>query len=123
MFITEEEFAKFDYKTVDMILERLHNKTIEDTLKLLPDIIIGLIVKTKGINQTLEAFKTANPALAGREQELIQVMQDIELTNGALSLDEILKIVPAHMKNLQLDVPINQPHNIDEVERTANGFI
>lgn len=123
MFITEEEFANLNHATVEAVLERVHNKAIEATLRLLPEVILGLIVKTKGIQQTFADFKDKYPELSGREQDLMQVIQDIELEDGSLNLQEILVKVPERVKNLKVDIPAEQPHTIEEVERTANGFL
>lgn len=116
MFLTKD-------KKLDELLEAVHNKAVETTLKMLPDIIVGLVIKTKGINETLKAFKEANPELEGREKELADVIQAIEMENGALSLSEVLEKVPLKMKDMTIKIPEEQPHNIADVERTANGFI
>ena len=123
MYITKDEFDNLSWEVLNGVLERIHNHAIEETLKHLPEIIIGLVVKTKGINQTMEAFKLAHPALSGRENELMEIIQELELSNGALSLEDILKEVPKRMESLFVEIPTEQPHTIEEVERTANGFI
>ena len=123
MYITEEEFANFSHATLDAVLERVHNKAIEDTLKLLPEVIIGLIVKTKGVQRTFEDFKEKYPAFVGKEAELAKVIQDIETEDGALDLKEILQKVPERMKQFSIEIPEEQPHSIEEVERLANGLL
>ena len=123
MFITDAEFAKLDCATLNVAFERCHNKAVEATLKLLPEVIIGLIVKTKGIHRTFEDFKEKYPGFAGKEAELAKVIQDIETEDGALSLQEILVKVPERMKQFSIDIPEEQPHTIEEVERTANGLL
>ena len=123
MFITEEEFAKLDYATMSAVLERVHNKAIENTLKLLPEIIIGLIVKTKGIQRTFEDFKEKYPGFVGKEAELAKVIQDIETEDGSLDLQDILKKVPERMKQFSIEIPEEQPHTVEEVERLANGLL
>lgn len=123
MYINEQDYKENPLDSINKALEVIHNKAIEDTLRYMPDIIIGLIVKTKGISQAMNAFKDANPDLAGREKEMMEVIQTIELENGALTLDEILQKVPSKLKDISLPIPDKQPHTIEEVERTANGFI
>lgn len=123
MFISEEEFTNLNYQTMQVVLERTHNKAIEETLKLLPDIIIGLIVKTKGVQKTYEGFKEKYPGFVGKEEELAKVIQDIETEDGSLSLQEILQKVPDRMKQFSIEIPQEQPHTVEEVERTANGLL
>jgi hypothetical protein len=122
-FITEEEFASLDCKVVNIIMERLYNKTIEDTLRILPDVIIGLIVKTKGIQNTFADFKEKYPEIADKEGELIALIQEIELEDGSLSMPEILAKIPERVKAMTTEIPKTQPHTIEEAERTANGFL
>ena len=123
MYITDEEFTKLDRATLDAVLERVHNKAIEATLKLLPEVIIGLIVKTKGVQRTFEDFKEKYPEFAGKEDELAKIIQDIETEDGSLDLREILTKVPDRMKRFSITIPEEQPHTIEEVERTANGLL
>lgn len=123
MFISEEEFANLDFQTMQSVLERTHNKAIEETLKLLPDIIIGLIVKTEGVQRTFKDFKDKYPGFAGKEEELAKIIQDIETEDGSLSLTEILQKVPDRMKQFHISIPEEQPHTVEEVERTANGLL
>lgn len=123
MYITEEEFANFSHAALDAVLERVHNKAIEDTLKLLPEVIIGLIVKTKGVQRTFEDFKDKYPDFVGKEAELAKIIQDIETEDGSLDLKEILTKVPERMKRFSITIPEEQPHTIEEVERTANGLL
>lgn len=123
MYITDEEFTKLDRATLDAVLERVHNKAIEATLKLLPEVIIGLIVKTKGVQRTFEDFKEKYPEFAGKEDELAKIIQDIETEDGSLDLQEILTKVPGRMKRFSITIPEEQPHTIEEVERTANGLL
>jgi hypothetical protein len=123
MFVTDEEFARLDRETLDMLLERTHNKAIEATLKLLPEVIVGLIVRTKGVQKTFDNFKEQFPMFVGKEKELAQVIQDIELEDGSLDMQEVLKKVPERMKQFTIDVPEEQPHTVEEVERLANGFL
>ena len=123
MYITQEEASNLNFETLNVVLERVHNKAIEDTLKLLPEIIIGLIVKTSGVQRTFADFKEKYPSFVGREAELAQIIQDIELEDGSLELKDILQKVPERMKHLSIEIPKEQPHTIEEVERTANGFI
>lgn len=123
MFITDEEFAKLDRSTLDAVLERVHNKAVEATLKLLPEVIIGLIVKTKGVQRTFEDFKEKYPDFVGKEAELAKIIQDIETEDGSLDLKEILTKVPERMKRFSITIPEEQPHTIEEVERTANGLL
>jgi len=123
MFVTDEEFEKLSRETLDALLERVHNKTIEATLKLLPEVIIGLIIKTKGLENTFAKFKEDYPELADRKDEVMQVIQDIEMEDGSLDLKEILVKVPERIKALHTPIPESQPHTVKEVERTANGFL
>lgn len=123
MFISEAEFANLDFQTMQAVLERTHNKAIEETLKLLPEIIIGLIVKTKGVQKTFEDFKEKYPAFVGKEAELAKIIQDIETEDGSLDLKEILTRVPDRMKQFHIEIPSDQPHTIEELERTANGLL
>ena len=123
MYITDEEFKTMDLATVNKVLERLHNKTIEDTLKLLPDVIIGLVIKSKGVHQAFEKFKEDHPEFKGKEKELAEIVQDIELSNGALTIDEILKKVPETYQKTKLAVSQEQPKTAEELERTCNGFL
>lgn len=123
MFITEEEYAKLDYAKFSEVLERLHNKAIEDTLKLLPDIIIGLIVKTKGMRDIYARFKEAHPDFKGSDKEMLEAIEAIELSDGSLTLPEILEKVPAYMRDISLSVPTGQPKTVEETERITNGFI
>jgi len=67
MFITPEEFRDLSVETLNSVLERTYNRAIEDTLCLLPEVILSLIVKTKGTQQTLETFiKSIRPSKVGR---------------------------------------------------------
>lgn len=122
MFITEEEFTNLDYKTLDMILERVHNKSVEATLKLLPDIIVGLTVKTQGIQTIFKDFKEKFPDLAGREPEIIEAVQNLEIADGSKDLSQLLLEAAKSLQAPQIDVPREQPQNIDEVERLINGI-
>lgn len=123
MLITEEEFKSLDYAKLNEILERTKSKAIEETLCFLPDVIIGLIVKTKGIHQTYETFKEKYPELKGREAELMQVVEQLELEDGSRNLAEILQMVPGKIKDIQTEIPKDQPNNLGDLERTCNGFI
>lgn len=121
MYITKEEFEKLSYETLDNVLARLHNKTIEDTLRLLPDIIIGLTVKTKGISDGYKAFMDLHPEFKGKEEEMMKVIETIELEDGTQDLSEILKKVPAAMG--KIEIPKDQPSTLADLERTCNGFL
>lgn len=121
MFITEEEFKTTE--GVNKALERLMNRTIEATLKFMPEIVAGLALKDQMIKSSLSKFKQEFPEFKGREAELAQLIQDIELQNGALSLDEILARVPDKFKDLSLEIPPNQPQTIEELETSCNGII
>ena len=123
MFITEEEYKDLDHKTCNMVLERVFNKAIESTLKLLPEVVIGLTVKTKGIQTVFERFKETHPELAGREEDIIKIIEEIELQDGSQDLGEILTVVAAKMQDANVKVPEEQPHTVDEVERLINGFV
>jgi len=123
MFISEEEFKNLDYKTLHDALERVHNKAIEATLKLMPEVIIGLIIKSHGMKQIFESFKDKHPELAGKEEEIIEIIQEIELEDGSLDLSYILQKVPEKIAQRNLPIPESQPHTIEEAGRTANGFI
>lgn len=121
MYITKEEFDNLSFETMQTVLERLHNKTIEDTLRLMPDIIIGLTVKTKGISDSYKAFMELHPDLKGKEEELMKVIESIELEDGSQDLAEILKQVPVRMG--KVDIPKEQPKDLASLERTCNGFL
>jgi len=123
MFISEEEFAKWDYQTVDGILERVHNRAVESTLKLLPEVIIGLIIKTKGVQNMFETFKEKYPQLADKQNDLMEIIQDIESEDGSLDMKEILAKVPDRLRERGLEIPEDQPHTIEEVEKTAHGLL
>ena len=123
MFVTEEQFKDLDYKKLDELLENVYNKAIEATLKLMPEVIVGLVVKTKGIQSTYSMFTEKFPQLADKKQEIMQILQDLELEDGSRSLEELLALVPERIKDLNIEIPTEQPHTIEEVERTANGFI
>jgi len=123
MFITENEFKTLDYKTCNTVLERVFNKAVESTLKLLPEVVIGLTVKTKGIQTVFEHFKETHPELAGKEEEIIKIIEEIELQDGSRDLGEILTIVAEKMQDTKIEVPSEQPHTVDEVERLINGFV
>jgi hypothetical protein len=123
MFISEEEFAKWDYQTVDGILERVHNRAVESTLKLLPEVIIGLIIKTKGVQNMFETFKEKYPQLADKQNDLMEIIQDIESEDGSLDMKEILAKVPERLRERGLEIPEDQPHTIEEVEKTAHGLL
>jgi hypothetical protein len=123
MYVSEEDFKTLDCAKLNKICESVRNSAIEGTLKLLPDVIMGLVIKTKGIASAVEMFKDAHPELAKRQDELIQVMQDLELEDGTLSIKEIFEKVPLKMKEIFTEIPEEQPHTIDEAERCANGFI
>ena len=121
MYITEDEFKTLDHTKLNDVLERLHNKTIEDTLKLLPEIIVGLVVRTKGIKDAYKDFMDKHKEFEGRDAELAKVVQELELEDGSRSLGEILQMVPARMQ--VFDIPKDQPQTPRELERTANGFL
>lgn len=121
MFITEEEYKSKE--GLNSALERVYNKAIEDTLKLLPDIIMGLVVKNKSIQHLYSEFKTKYPEFADRENEIALVVEQIEIEDGSLALDEILAKVPERMKVFETCVPEVQPETAEEIGRTINGFI
>lgn len=122
MFITEEEYSSLSREVLDVALERVFNKAVETTLKLMPDIIVGLTVKTKGIQTLFADFKDRYPELAGREAEILEAVQDIELKDGSKDLSEILIEVAQRMSS-QPAVPKEQPQTVDEVERLINGIV
>lgn len=121
MFITAEEFGTLD--GLNKALERLHNKTVEDTLRLLPDIIVGLSMKSRGVQAAFDKFKTEHPEFAGMEKELALAIETIELSNGALTIEEILEKVPEQLKFAKIEIPKDQCANAEEIERSANGYI
>jgi len=118
-------FGSNESTLINEILERVYNKAIEDTLKYLPEIITSLIVKTKGIETIFKKFEELNPELANKKQEIMQMVMEIEGENGALSLEEILEKVPERIKAImrEPEIPKDQPHTVEEVERISNGFI
>jgi hypothetical protein len=121
MFITEEEFGTC--QGLNNALERLQNKTIEATLKLLPDIIMGLMVRTQGTEEAYAKFKQDHPEYAGKEKELRLAIEQIELDNGALDLIEVLERVPDMMAKIAMPIPSEQVSTPAEVASTLNGFI
>lgn len=121
MYITKEEFDQLSYETLENVLARLHNKTVEDTLRLLPDIVIGLTVKTKGISDGYKAFMDLHPEFKGKEEEMMKVIEAIELEDGTQDLADILKKVPAAMS--KIEIPKDQPSTLADLERTCNGFL
>lgn len=122
MFITEEEYSNLSREVVDRVLERVYNKAIETTLKMMPDVIVGLTIKTKGIQTIFENFKEKYPDLVGMEAEILDAVQSIELEDGSKDLSEIL-IEAAQRLRSQPTVPKEQPQTVDEVERLINGII
>jgi hypothetical protein len=121
MFITEKEFGTLE--GLNNALERVYNKAIEDTLKLMPEIIMGLIVKNKSIQTAYGDFKAKHPDLAKREDEIALVVEQIEFEDGSLTLQEILDKVPARMTAIQIEIPEEQPTTKEDIGRTINGFI
>jgi PHP family Zn ribbon phosphoesterase len=122
MFITEEEYSNLSREVLDRALERVYNKAIETTLKMMPDVIVGLTIKTKGIQTIFEDFKEKYPDLVGREAEILDAVQSIELEDGSKDLSEIL-IEAAQRLSSQPTVPKEQPQTVDEVERLINGIL
>lgn len=121
MWITDEEFGTKE--GLENALERVHNKAIEDTLRLLPDIIVGLIVRTQGTQSTYAKFKQDHPEFAGRENELRIAIEQIELEDGTLTLDEVLLEVPTKMAKMAMPIPTVQNQTPGDVAKTINGFI
>lgn len=123
MFISDEEFQNLSKENLDKVLERVHNKAVENTLKLIPDVIIGLIIKTKGIKTMFDDFKDRYPELADKQDILMEIIQEVELEDGSLDMQEILAKVPQRMRDRGVEIPADQPHTIEEVEKTAHGFL
>jgi hypothetical protein len=122
MFITPEEFGNLSAETLNSVLERAYNKAIEDTLCLLPEVILSLVVKTKGTQQTLEDFYKKYPALKGKESELSLAVQAAEFANPNGELSVILEGAAKILESAK-DIPVDQPSTKEEAERTANGFL
>ena len=121
MFITKEEFGTME--GLNNALERVYHKAIEETLKVLPEVILGLIVKTKAIQKSYAEFKDKHPEYSGREKELAEVIQSLEFEHGALNLDQLLEKVPGKMKDISIEIPKDQATSTADVERISNGFI
>ncbi len=122
MFITPEEFRDLSVETLNSVLERTYNKAIEDTLCLLPEVVLSLIVKTKGTQQTLDDFYKKYPAFKGRESELSLAVQAVEFANPTGELSAILEDAAKVLESAK-DIPVDQPSTREEAERTANGFL
>ena len=123
MYITEDEFARLDCKTLNIVLERLQAKTSEAVLLMLPEVIIGLNTKTKGIQNMMADFMKKHPEFAGKEADIVLVVEALEAEDGSRNLSQILDLVPERMKKLNLSVETPIANDRSTIERTSNGFL
>lgn len=120
--IFDKVFCLHDKAEFNNFLEAYKAKIIEETLCLLPQIMISLSVKTKGLEKLYGDFFQAHPELEAKKDQVANVVMALELEDGSRNLEEILSKVPAkiaEIENLQGIKPID----IDKAREAGNGCI
>lgn len=106
-WLTEEEFLKItvegDALVLNEVLTRVHNKTVEQTLCLVPHMVQKLVKKMSDINKFLGQFFTEHPNYEKHKDIVTATVSKIELENPHLMFDEVLqKAVPEIDKKIAL---------------------
>lgn len=103
MYATVDEFKKIisgDLNTLNEVLSRVHNRAVEDAIRMTPELAARLLKNTSAIVGMLDSFNKAHPEFKGHEDVVRKVLQDVESENPGDSYDRILEKAAPRITNL-----------------------
>jgi len=95
-FITKEEWAKIraeDSTTLlNEVLTRFFNKSVETSLRSMPELISRLVKKSVVMERLTKEFFDKNPTFSNQREIVNKTITEIELKNPGATYEEILRL-------------------------------
>lgn len=94
MFITPEEYDKiFDNEEeFNKVLEKVVQKAVEDTLRVLPSIINSLIVQVASMKEISIKFYEDHKEFKDHKEIVTKVIEDLEVSNPGMEFQKLLNL-------------------------------